>query len=76
MKNKNTVSYKSVSEISEFEEYVDEEPSEFTISTKKDPKNSKSANLNESINSAQSIYSKDVFDEKEEDENSEKKKMP
>lgn len=73
LKNKNTVSYKSVSEISEFEEF-DGPPSEFVVNTKK--KKSQYSKLNESVHSATSNFSKDVFEEKDEndDNNTDKKK--
>jgi hypothetical protein len=69
IKNKNCVSYKSVSEISEFEEYVEEEPSDFVIRTKKNEKSTQSNKLNESVHSAVSNFSKDIFEEKDEEEN-------
>jgi hypothetical protein len=62
------VSYKSVSEISEFEEYVEEEPSDFVIRAKKKEKSTHSK-LNESVHSAVSNYSKDIFEEKDDDKN-------
>ena len=69
LKNKNTVSYKSLSEISEFEQYDVEESSDFVIRTKKQEKSvGQSSKLNESIHSMNSHISKD-FDEKEENEN-------
>ena len=67
LRNKNTVSYKSVSEIDEFEECVEAESSEFVIQTKKNNKNMK---LNESSHSdVVSNFSKDNFEEKDEDKN-------
>jgi hypothetical protein len=72
IKNKNTVSYKSLSEISEFEQYDVEEPSDFVIRTKKKEKSfGQSSKLNESIHSLNSHISKD-YDEKEDNENSRK----
>jgi len=69
LKNKNTVSYKSLSEISEFEQYDVEEPSDFVIRTKKQDKSvGQSSKLNESIHSINSHISKDP-DDKEENEN-------
>jgi hypothetical protein len=69
LRNKNnTISYKSVSEIDEFEECVEAEPSDFVIQTKK--KDNKSQ-MNESSHSdAISNFSKDIYDEKDEDKNS------
>jgi hypothetical protein len=66
-KNKN-ISYKSVSEISEFDEGNEEEPpSEFVISKKNAPK-SQHSKLNESIHSdVVSNYSN--VEEKDEDKN-------
>jgi hypothetical protein len=58
------VSYKSVSEISEYEEF-DAEPSEFVVNTKK--KKSQLSKLNESIHSVTSNFSKEIFEEKEEE---------
>jgi hypothetical protein len=66
IKNKNTVSYKSVSELSEFEE-MDEEPSDFVINTKKKEKSQNK--LNESMHSVASNFSKEVFEDKDEDKN-------
>ena len=65
MKNKNTVSYKSVSEISEFEEIDQEEPPEFVIRTNKNKSISVSqaSKLNESLRSASSHISNNVFEE-------------
>lgn len=74
MKNKNTVSYKSVSEISEFEEIDQEEPPEFVIRTNKNKSISVSqaSKLNESLRSASSHISNNVFEEKEDDDQSKK----
>jgi hypothetical protein len=70
LRNKNnTISYKSVSEIDEFEECVEAESSDFVIQTQK--KDNKSQKLNESSHSdVISNFSKDIFDEKDEDKNS------
>jgi len=69
LKNKNTVSYKSLSEISEFEQYDVEEPSDFVIRTKKQDKNvGQNSKHNESIQSSTSHISKDC-DDKDENEN-------
>lgn len=65
LKNKNTVSYKSVSEISEFDEIGEEEPSEYVIRTNK--KKSHYSKLNDSMHSLTSNYSKDIFEEKDEE---------
>jgi hypothetical protein len=70
-KNKN-ISYKSVSEISEFEEYNEEEPpSNFVLNKKKAPKSqSQHSKLNESSHSdVVSNYSVKDFEEKDEDKN-------
>jgi hypothetical protein len=72
MKNKNTVSYKSVSEISEFEEIDQEEPPEFVIRTNKNKSVSQASKLNESLRSANSHISHNIFEEKEEDDQSKK----
>ncbi len=75
LKNKHTISYKSVSEISEFEEYDNEEPSDFVIRTKKpDKANKQAGKLNESVHSSNSHISKDIFEDKEESETNSVKK--
>jgi hypothetical protein len=75
LKNKNTVSYKSLSEISEFEQYDVEEPSDFVIRTKKQDKSiGQIAKLNESLHSMNSHVSKDYEDKEENSENF--KKIP
>jgi len=70
VKNKNTISYKSVSEISEFDEGDREEPSDFVINTN----NTKSvvsqhSKLNDSMHSVASHFSSKDIEEKEEDDN-------
>ncbi len=67
LKNKNTVSYKSVSEISEFEEYDQEEPSEFVVKTKKKKSVSQHSKLNESLHSINS-HVNSIYEEKDEDD--------
>lgn len=62
LKNRGAISYKSVSEISEFEEIDQEEHSEFVIRT-----NIKEGE-NQSIHSVNSQASKDIFEEKDTDE--------
>lgn len=62
-RNKNTMSYKSVSEISEFENQDEmEESSDFVIKTKQ----KKEKKLNESLQSATSHFSKDINEDKNE----------
>lgn len=66
-KYKNTISYKSVSEISEYENNEEiEESSDFTIKTNKDKSNKK---LNESLHSATSQFSKEAHEDKDEEKN-------
>ena len=65
LKNKNTMSYKSVSEISEFEEIDQEEPSEYVIRTTNNVKSiSQNSKLNESLHSATSHISNTIYEEK------------
>jgi hypothetical protein len=68
MKNKNTFSYKSVSEISEFEEIDQEEPSDFVIRSNKNKSVSQVSKLNESLHSATSHISNNIFEEKDEED--------
>lgn len=72
-KNKNPMSYKSVSEMSEFEENdnIVEEPSDFVIRTKTKKEKDKSSQnkLNESLHSATSQFSKDIFEDKDDEKN-------
>ena len=67
VKYKNTLSYKSVSEVSEFEEPYEEENSDYVnrnnIEKNEEPK------LNESIHSIGSNFSKDIFDDKDDEKN-------
>lgn len=72
VKYKNTLSYKSVSEVSEFEEPYEEENSDYLNRNNNDNDNEKIDNdqkLNESIHSVVSNFSKDIFDEKDDDKN-------
>ena len=63
VKYKNTLSYKSVSEISEFEEPYEEENSDYMNSKKDENK------LNESTHSIVSNFSKDMFEDKDDEKN-------
>jgi hypothetical protein len=74
LKNKNTISYKSVSEISEFEEYDEEEPSDFGIRTKKNKSCSQHSKLNESLHSVNSHISNTYEEKYDEDNYLDKKK--
>lgn len=70
VKYKNTLSYKSVSEISEFEEPYEEETSEYLNRKEKDNSKINNVNninqkLNESIHSVVSNFSKDIYEENE-----------
>jgi len=71
LKNKNTVSYKSVSEISEFEENDQDEASDFVIRSKN--KKTNSHKLNESLHSINS-HASNIYEEKYEEENLSDKK--
>ena len=68
LKNRGAISYKSVSEISEFEEIDQEEPSEFVVNTHK------KESINESMHSVNSHISKDVFEQEKDEESSSKNK--
>lgn len=71
LKNKNTKSNKSVSEISEYEEDEDlvDDTGEFPNTIKKKEHKDNQNKLNESLHSATSQFSKDVFEDKDEDKN-------
>lgn len=66
VKYKNALSYKSVSEVSEFEEPYEEENSDYII---KNNNKSQPPKFNESLHSVASNFSKDIFEEKEYDKN-------
>lgn len=72
VKYKNTLSYKSVSEVSEFEEPYEEENTDYIIKNNSNyNKNIGNNNkLNESLHSAVSNFSKDIFEEKDDEKNS------
>lgn len=67
VKYKNTLSYKSVSEVSEFEEPYEEENPDYLLKNNSENKNQSNAKLNESLHSAVSNFSKDIFEEKDEE---------
>jgi hypothetical protein len=71
VKYKNTLSYKSVSEVSEFEEPYEEDNTDYVIKNNSNyNKNIGNTKLNESLHSAVSNFSKDIFEEKDDEKNS------
>ncbi len=73
LKNKNTISYKSVSEISEFDEIDRDETNDYVIRNNKSKRAksvSQHSKLNESQHSVNSHISNNIFEEKDEDEGS------
>lgn len=64
VKYKNTLSYKSVSEVSEFDEPYEDENSDYVM---KNNNKQIPTKLNESLHSAVSNFSKDIFEEKDDD---------
>jgi len=71
VKYKNTLSYKSVSEVSEFEDPYEEENTDYVIkNASNNNKSNQNTKLNESLHSAVSNFSKDIFEEKDDEKNS------
>jgi hypothetical protein len=67
VKYKNTLSYKSVSEVSEFEEPYEEANADYVLKNNSENKIQSNTKLNESLHSAASNFSKDIFEEKDDE---------